>query len=49
MNSSQTIDINECAEQPTICGDYSKCRNTKGSYTCSCAKGYKMKDGKCVG
>ena len=29
-------DINECLESPNICGPNAGCRNTPGSFTCSC-------------
>lgn len=41
------IDIDECSEDPLICGQY--CRNTAGSYQCSCSLGFKLKsNGKCT-
>lgn len=47
-----TIDIDECAENFTICHGtpHSECRNLKGSYICDCVPGYqKMADGSCEG
>ena len=34
-------DMNECTQNPDICGDNSKCDNTDGNYTCTCEKGYR--------
>ncbi|RZC86221.1 hypothetical protein C5167_007405 [Papaver somniferum] len=33
-------DINECKELGVCSGDRGNCKNTKGSYNCSCNKGY---------
>jgi hypothetical protein len=33
-------DINECDDDPEICGMNANCTNTVGSYTCSCSSGY---------
>ncbi|KAJ9576472.1 hypothetical protein L9F63_006685, partial [Diploptera punctata] len=39
------LDINECAENPSICSH--QCRNVKGSYKCLCPRGYVlMEDGR---
>ncbi|XP_048772936.2 hemicentin-1-like isoform X2 [Ostrea edulis] len=41
------IDIDECSENPLICGQH--CKNTAGSYQCSCSLGFKLKsDGRCT-
>ena len=45
------LDIDECSENPSICGDprFSNCINTYGSFTCSCEPGYELgADGFCV-
>ena len=36
-------DVDECAENHTLCGDAMQCVNTDGSYQCDCYPGY-MKD-----
>ena len=36
-------DVDECAENHTLCGDATLCVNTDGSYRCDCYPGY-MKD-----
>ena len=33
-------DIDECEEDPEICGFNAKCNNTLGNFTCSCLSGY---------
>ncbi|XP_062570988.1 hemicentin-1-like isoform X1 [Saccostrea cucullata] len=41
------IDIDECSEDPLICGQH--CENTAGSYQCSCDQGFKLKsNGRCT-
>lgn len=35
------LDINECLENPQLCGPVGKCSNTEGSYRCICPRGYK--------
>uniref|UniRef100_A0A8C4PWV9 EGF-like domain-containing protein n=3 Tax=Eptatretus burgeri TaxID=7764 RepID=A0A8C4PWV9_EPTBU len=35
------VDLDECVEKPTVCGDGGHCSNTLGSYHCSCLPGYK--------
>ena len=41
-NDQLTLDIDECANNDTICpiADNRECRNTDGSYTCNCIPGY---------
>ena len=34
------VDIDECTEQPGICGPQGNCRNTPGEYVCECGDGY---------
>ncbi|XP_042248131.1 adhesion G protein-coupled receptor E2-like [Thunnus maccoyii] len=34
------IDIDECQKSGGLCGSYSSCTNTNGSYICSCLVGY---------
>ena len=43
-------DIDECAELPNVCKG-GECRNTFGSFTCTCATGYVLDETKqsCVG
>ncbi|XP_043938203.1 adhesion G protein-coupled receptor E1-like [Protopterus annectens] len=41
VSSSGCIDINECLEDNTICGNHSNCNNTIGSYNCKCHEGYR--------
>ncbi|CAC5378602.1 FBN2_3 [Mytilus coruscus] len=38
----QCIDINECNENPRLCGPGGTCHNTRGSYRCTCPDGYKV-------
>ena len=42
-------DIDECQENPTVCGNAMICNNTEGSYRCNCQKGFQLLDGKCQG
>jgi hypothetical protein len=43
-------DIDECIENPNICGTQKICSNTQGNYTCSCPDGYALdRDGLCKG
>ena len=34
------LDINECSQSPAVCHQNAICTNTKGSYSCQCAKGF---------
>ncbi|XP_023931187.1 fibrillin-1 [Lingula anatina] len=34
-------DVDECAQNTTICGANAICNNTRGSYTCACETGYR--------
>ena len=44
-----SLDINECSEGTATCPRHAICKNTKGSYTCTCKNGYVVKDSKtCV-
>ncbi|XP_031158308.2 adhesion G protein-coupled receptor E1-like [Sander lucioperca] len=38
------VDIDECKETAGICGPYSNCTNTPGSYLCACLVGFKATD-----
>ncbi|CAI5679646.1 unnamed protein product [Oreochromis niloticus] len=35
-------DINECSENPSVCGNHSRCFNTIGSYYCQCQHGFRL-------
>ncbi|XP_029943399.1 CD97 antigen isoform X1 [Salarias fasciatus] len=34
------VDTNECEENPSLCGNHSRCFNTYGSYYCQCITGF---------
>ncbi|XP_021516548.1 nidogen-1 [Meriones unguiculatus] len=42
-------DIDECAEQPSRCGNHAVCNNLPGTFRCECIEGYHFSDrGVCV-
>ncbi|XP_003473417.1 nidogen-1 [Cavia porcellus] len=42
-------DIDECSEQPSVCGSQAICNNLPGTFRCECSEGYRFSDqGKCV-
>ena len=43
------VDINECGDDPEICGMNANCTNTIGSYMCSCLSGYTGDGTMCTG
>jgi len=44
------VDIDECREQPRVCGINGTCRNTVGAYRCRCHTGFYISpDGTCSG
>ena len=43
LNVSMFADINECAQNSTICSHV--CINTRGDYYCSCFDGYQLIEG----
>ena len=36
------VDINECREQPGLCGPTAVCNNTLGGHKCECPRGYRF-------
>ncbi|KAI1886450.1 hypothetical protein AGOR_G00195880 [Albula goreensis] len=38
-------DIDECTENPSVCGPNANCSNTVGGYSCSCHHGYRAPPG----
>ena len=38
--ATRCVDIDECAEDSTLCGPGHKCENTHGAFRCICLKGY---------
>ena len=43
------VDVNECTENSDKCDVKAVCRNTQGSYTCECIKGYSGNGRNCRG
>ncbi|XP_077024533.1 nidogen-1 [Tamandua tetradactyla] len=42
-------DIDECSEQPSVCGSHTICNNHPGTFRCECMEGYQFSDeGTCV-
>ncbi|XP_006872070.1 PREDICTED: nidogen-1 [Chrysochloris asiatica] len=48
-DGSTCQDINECSEQPSVCGSHAVCNNHPGTFRCECVEGYQFSDkGTCV-
>jgi len=47
--TSCDVDINECEQNPNICGDLQQCVNTAGSYVCECRQGFVRVGTECQG
>nr|XP_034964284.1 nidogen-1 [Zootoca vivipara] len=41
-NGRTCYDIDECQEQPTVCGDNADCNNQPGTFRCECLEGYQF-------
>ncbi|XP_036210818.1 nidogen-1 [Myotis myotis] len=42
-------DIDECSEQPSVCGSHAICNNHPGTFRCECEQGYRFsEEGTCV-
>ncbi|GAB5578343.1 low-density lipoprotein receptor-related protein 4 [Prionailurus iriomotensis] len=42
-------DIDECSEQPSVCGSHAICNNHPGTFRCECVEGYQFsEEGTCV-
>uniref|UniRef100_H0XBU7 Nidogen-1 n=1 Tax=Otolemur garnettii TaxID=30611 RepID=H0XBU7_OTOGA len=42
-------DIDECSEQPSVCGSHAVCSNHPGTFRCECVEGYRFSEaGTCV-
>lgn len=50
-NPYNILDVDECSEQPALCGSNAVCNNQPGTYRCECVEGYQFAaDGRtCVG
>lgn len=47
VNKPSCRDINECSNNP--CHSHAECKNTDGSYTCTCSDGYYGDGTSCTG
>ncbi|CAM4894699.1 unnamed protein product [Rotaria socialis] len=47
-NNYTCDDINECAQNSTLCGSSGTCVNTLGGYSCNCSSGYRFDSSTCV-
>lgn len=47
--NSCDVDIDECQENPNICGTKMVCVNKEGSYRCDCGKGLQRVENSCEG
>ena len=43
------VDDNECVKTPPVCDINTNCKNTLGSYLCSCKEGFKGDGKTCQG
>ncbi|XP_014838809.1 PREDICTED: adhesion G protein-coupled receptor E1-like isoform X3 [Poecilia mexicana] len=43
MDNRKCVDVDECADDPEICGENTNCFNTDGSYYCQCKEGFRSK------
>lgn len=44
------VDIDECLEQPSVCGSHAICNNHPGTFRCECVEGHRFsEEGTCVG
>lgn len=41
------VDIDECLEDPGVCGPGGQCINTAGGHECTCSEGFSLQDGIC--
>ena len=47
--NSCEVDIDECEQNPNICGYRQQCLNTVGSYACTCRPGFTLTGLECIG
>ncbi|XP_041091701.1 adhesion G protein-coupled receptor E1-like [Polyodon spathula] len=45
FSSNFSVEINECKENRTLCGQNAWCLNTIGNYSCSCKTGFRSSSG----
>ncbi|XP_039370961.1 adhesion G protein-coupled receptor E1-like [Mauremys reevesii] len=45
LGKSSKWDVNECSQDPPVCGPHNQCNNTRGSFTCQCSPGYSSPSG----
>ena len=50
LKQNFALDIDECSEQPSVCGNHAICNNHPGTFRCECVEGYQFSEaGTCVG
>ena len=47
--NSCEVDIDECEQNPNLCGEMQQCVNTAGSFICECRQGFVWDNVACIG
>ena len=48
MEQGSCTDINECNGEPFPCDVFADCKNTEGSFTCTCQDGFEGNGNLCI-